>query len=229
MRKHLSVHDDAAQSPDASPTIAELATLVEAARDDGFEQLALLRQLNNKLSSLIGDDWNTDTPSSSDAAAAEIPQAALADEENNLAAHVIQIAERAGAAVAQVAVAMHDISNTRDEIAEIAGLIDGVALYTNILAINATLEESRPHDQVLVLAAELRSLAQRSAAVAKEIKLLMNVSTSTVRHGLGFAEDAHKKLDDMIDVVKSVATIMVSNKTAVRALAQTESTKSVTC
>jgi methyl-accepting chemotaxis protein-1 (serine sensor receptor) len=117
------------------------------------------------------------------------------------------VAQRGGAAVTAVVDTMGEISESSRRIAEIVGVIDGIAFQTNILALNAAVEAARAGEQgkgFAVVAGEVRSLAQRSAQAAKEIKQLIDESLEKVAAGAHQAGDAG---DIMRDVVRSVETV----------------------
>ncbi len=105
---------------------------------------------------------------------------------STLAATASTVAERGGAVVRQVVTTMEDINASSRKIADIIGVIDGIAFQTNILALNAAVEAARAGEQgrgFAVVASEVRSLAQRSAEAAKEIKRLINTSVDKVASG----------------------------------------------
>jgi aerotaxis receptor len=132
-------------------------------------------------------------------------------EVNGLASGAAAIAEKAGAAVAQVVTAMRDINTSSEKIVDIVGLIDGIAFQTNILALNAAVEAARAGEQgrgFAVVAAEVRNLAQRSAAAAKEIKTLIGISAEKVNTGAAIADEARKNVDEVVNAIKQVAGIM---------------------
>ena len=105
---------------------------------------------------------------------------------NQLAQNASSVAARGGAVVGNVVETMGSISDSSKKIADIIGVIDGIAFQTNILALNAAVEAARAGEQgrgFAVVAAEVRSLAQRSAAAAKEIKGLITDSRRPRRVG----------------------------------------------
>ena len=109
-----------------------------------------------------------------------------AHQASQLAATASSVAERGGSVVRQVVATMEDINASSRKIADIIGVIDGIAFQTNILALNAAVEAARAGEQgrgFAVVASEVRSLAQRSAEAAKEIKMLINTSVEKVASG----------------------------------------------
>ncbi|OYU90339.1 MAG: methyl-accepting chemotaxis protein, partial [Burkholderiales bacterium PBB5] len=112
---------------------------------------------------------------------------------SGLAASASQVAERGGQAVGQVVHTMDEINSASRRIGDIIGTIDGIAFQTNILALNAAVEAARAGEQgrgFAVVAGEVRSLAQRSAAAAREIKSLINASVEKVDNGTRQVKDA---------------------------------------
>jgi methyl-accepting chemotaxis protein len=105
---------------------------------------------------------------------------------NQLALSASTVALRGGEVVGQVVTTMQDINDSSRKIADIIGVIDGIAFQTNILALNAAVEAARAGEQgrgFAVVASEVRSLAQRSAEAAKEIKSLIGASVERVEQG----------------------------------------------
>ena len=113
--------------------------------------------------------------------------------------------------VQQVVNTMHDINVSSKRIADIIGVIDGIAFQTNILALNAAVEAARAGEQgrgFAVVAGEVRSLAQRSAQAAREIKDLINVSVGNVESGARLVADAGTTMQDIVQSVRKVADII---------------------
>jgi methyl-accepting chemotaxis protein len=132
-------------------------------------------------------------------------------EANRLALSASAIAERGGGDVAQVAGTMASINDSSKKIAEIIGVIDGIAFQTNILALNAAVEAARAGEQgrgFAVVASEVRNLAQRSAAAAKEIKELIDDSVDKVVRGTQLADQARKTMDEVVGSVKQVTGLI---------------------
>ncbi|MEH6434788.1 methyl-accepting chemotaxis protein [Massilia sp. DD77] len=121
------------------------------------------------------------------------------------------VAGRGGDAVGRVGDTMGLISQSSARIADIIGLIDGIAFQTNILALNAAVEAARAGEQgrgFAVVAGEVRSLAQRSAAAAKEIKALIEASTRQVEQGDALVGDAGQTMREVVASVREAAGIM---------------------
>ncbi len=122
-----------------------------------------------------------------------------------------EIARRGGEVVGQVVTTMTDISQSSQRIADITGVIDGIAFQTNILALNAAVEAARAGEQgrgFAVVAAEVRSLAQRSAAAAREIKTLIGASVDKVDAGTRLVDAAGKTMGEIVDAVEKVTELI---------------------
>ncbi|WP_033365742.1 methyl-accepting chemotaxis protein [Bordetella sp. FB-8] len=169
---------------------------------------------------------NTDLSSRTEQQAASLEETAASMEElaatvkqntenahqaNQLAASASEVAERGGSAVADVVDTMQAISGSSSKIAEIVSVIDGIAFQTNILALNAAVEAARAGEQgkgFAVVAGEVRTLAQRSAQAAKEIKQLIEDSVSKVSIGSDQVARAGYTMQEIVASVKRVTDIM---------------------
>ena len=134
-----------------------------------------------------------------------------AREANQLAATASDVARKGGEVVSQVVGTMGEINSSASKIADIIGVIDGIAFQTNILALNAAVEAARAGEQgrgFAVVASEVRSLAQRSAAAAKEIKTLIGDSVEKIGRGSKLVGQAGVTMEEVVDSVKRVTDIM---------------------
>ncbi len=130
---------------------------------------------------------------------------------NQLAVAASGVAIKGGSVVSQVVDTMDAINSSSRKIVDIIGVIDGIAFQTNILALNAAVEAARAGEQgrgFAVVAAEVRNLAQRSAAAAKEIKTLIGDSVAKVQEGSQQVAQAGQTMDEIVDSVKRVTDIM---------------------
>ena len=130
---------------------------------------------------------------------------------NQLASSATQVARRGGTVVSQVVSTMEEINSSSKKIADIIGVIDGIAFQTNILALNAAVEAARAGEQgrgFAVVAGEVRSLAQRSAEAAKEIKSLIGTSVDKVETGSKLVQDAGSTMDEIVASVQRVTDII---------------------
>ncbi len=169
---------------------------------------------------------NTDLSSRTEQQAAALEKAAVGMEEltvtvrqnadnakqaNELAQKASETAVAGGGVVHEAVSTMRDISRDSQRIAEIIGVIDGIAFQTNILALNAAVESARAGEQgrgFAVVAAEVRSLAQRTAAAAKEIASLIGTSVERIRSGEALVERAGVTMSDVVASVQRVTLIM---------------------
>jgi methyl-accepting chemotaxis protein len=136
---------------------------------------------------------------------------------NQLAASAAEVAQRGGAVVSQVVTTMDEINASSKKIADIIGVIDGIAFQTNILALNAAVEAARAGEQgrgFAVVASEVRSLAGRSAQAAKEIKSLIGASVEKVEAGSRLVADAGVTMSEIVGSVQRVTDIIGEISTA---------------
>ncbi len=136
---------------------------------------------------------------------------------NQLAASAAEVAQRGGEVVAEVVSTMDAISDSSRRIGDIIGTIDGIAFQTNILALNAAVEAARAGEQgrgFAVVASEVRSLAQRSAAAAREIKGLIGSSMERVESGSRLVADAGQTMGKIVDSVQRVTDMVAEISSA---------------
>jgi len=130
---------------------------------------------------------------------------------NQLATRARSYAEKGGSVVKNAVTAMEEINVSSRKIADIISVIDEIAFQTNLLALNAAVEAARAGEQgrgFAVVATEVRSLAQRSATAAREIKDLIGDSVEKVRAGSDLVDESGKTLDDIMEAVKRVSDIV---------------------
>lgn len=136
---------------------------------------------------------------------------------SQLATHASDAAAKGGAVVGQVVRTMEDITASSKKINDIISVIDGIAFQTNILALNAAVEAARAGEQgrgFAVVASEVRSLAQRSANAAKEIKTLIGVSVEKVQTGSKLVDDAGRSMENIVAQVKRVTDLIAEISSA---------------
>ena len=177
---------------------------------------------------------NNDLSARTEQTAANLQQAASAMEQlhatvrNNaesarqastLSGQSSEVAASGGALVGQVVATMADITQNAGKIADIIGVIDGIAFQTNILALNAAVEAARAGEQgrgFAVVAAEVRSLAQRSAGAAREIKTLINHSLNTVHGGAALVGQAQQTMGEIVTQARQVSGLISDISSASR-------------
>ena len=136
---------------------------------------------------------------------------------SELAAHAVGVAQRGGEVVAQVVSTMGEIDASSRRIGQIIGTIDGIAFQTNILALNAAVEAARAGEQgrgFAVVASEVRSLAQRAAEAAREIKVLVGGSVEKVDAGSRLVNDAGQTMGELVADVQRVSQLIAEISTA---------------
>ena len=138
------------------------------------------------------------------------------------------VAAQGGEVVGKVVTTMQAINTSSRKIGDIIGVVDGIAFQTNILALNAAVEAARAGEQCrgfAVVAAEVRSLAQRSADAAKEIKILIGRSVEQVEQGTTLVDQAGKTMGEIVGSIQQVNDIAVEIASA--SLAQSTGVKQV--
>ncbi len=134
-----------------------------------------------------------------------------AREANDLARQAADVAGRGGESVHQAVDSMRGINDSSRRIAEITSVIDGIAFQTNILALNAAVEAARAGEQgrgFAVVASEVRSLAQRSATAAKEIKTLIQQTVEQIHHGSNQVDQAGATMAEVVRAIQGVSAIV---------------------
>ncbi len=134
-----------------------------------------------------------------------------AQQANTLACDASAVAERGGAVVGQVVDTMRGINASSQKIADIIGVIDGIAFQTNILALNAAVEAARAGEQgrgFAVVASEVRALAGRSAEAAREIKGLISASVERVAQGSDLVDKAGATMQEVVQSIRRVTALV---------------------
>jgi aerotaxis receptor len=142
-----------------------------------------------------------------------------ADEGNAMARQASEVASKGGEVVSQVVETMRGISESSRRIADIIGLIDGIAFQTNILALNAAVEAARAGEQgrgFAVVASEVRSLAGRTAAAAKDVKSLISASLERVEAGTALVDEAGQTMNNVVQENKNLTLLMTQISVASR-------------
>ncbi|ONS98215.1 methyl-accepting chemotaxis protein [Burkholderia cenocepacia] len=210
-------------------TINQLGLMFRWLVDDVSEQVLNVQRASNEIA-----QGNNDLSARTEQASTSVQQTAASMAEmtatvssnaetalqaNQLSVSASEAAGRGGQAVNEVVATMNDITDSSRKIADIIGVIDGIAFQTNILALNAAVEAARAGDQgrgFAVVAGEVRALAQRSANAAKEIKTLIGASVERVESGARIVDGAGKTMEDIVTQVKRVSDLIaeISSSTA---------------
>ncbi|MES2949688.1 MAG: methyl-accepting chemotaxis protein [Pseudomonadota bacterium] len=208
--------------------IGQLMSALHAMNDELARMVGALRQGIEEIAGGASDiaSGNSDLSARTESQASSLEETAAAMVEmtatvrqnsdnarqaNQLVNTTAEVAVRGGTIVAQVVSTMGGINESSRRIVDIIGVIDGIAFQTNILALNAAVEAARAGEQgrgFAVVASEVRSLAQRSADAAREIKALIGSSVEKVEAGNQLVGNAGKSMDEIVDSVKRVISIM---------------------
>jgi methyl-accepting chemotaxis protein len=201
---------------------------LKAMRDDLARIVGAVRHATDTIATASAEiaAGNADLSSRTESQASSLQQTAASMEEltgtvkqnadnarqaNLLAASASDVARKGGAVVSQVVDTMASINDSSRKIVDIIGVIDGIAFQTNILALNAAVEAARAGEQgrgFAVVASEVRSLAQRSASAAREIKELITASVTTVETGNKLVAQAGSTMDEVVASVGKVTDIV---------------------
>ena len=202
---------------DANMTVEKLTEIVTQIKESTESINVASKEIasgNTDLSSRTEEQASSleETASSMEELTSTVKQnAENAKQANQLAAGASEVAVKGGNVVGQVVTTMSSINESSKKIVDIISVIDGIAFQTNILALNAAVEAARAGEQgrgFAVVATEVRTLAQRSAAAAKEIKELIGDSVEKVGAGTKLVDEAGKTMEEIVSAVKRVTDIM---------------------
>ena len=196
---------------------SQLVALIGQVRGSA-DQIAMasaqIAQGNNDLSARTEEQASAieETAASMEQLSATVRQNAdNAQQANQLALNASEVATRGGEVVGQVVETMRGINDSSRRIADIIGVIDGIAFQTNILALNAAVEAARAGEQgrgFAVVASEVRALASRSAQAAKEIKVLIQESSVKVENGTALVNNAGATIRSVVDEVNNMGQLI---------------------
>ncbi len=195
-------------------SLTEVVTNVRQSADRVENSSSEIAQGNQDLSERTESQASSlqETTSSMDQLSATVQRNAdSARQANEVALNASMVAVKGGEVVGQVVETMRGINESSHRISDIISVIDGIAFQTNILALNAAVEAARAGEQgrgFAVVATEVRSLAGRSAAAAKEIKSLINASVERVDHGTTLVDQAGVTMTEVVDSIKRVTDLM---------------------
>ena len=202
---------------DANETVDKLTDIVRQLRDATESINTAAKEIasgNTDLSQRTEEQASSleETASSMEELTSTVKQnSENAKQANQLAIGASDVAVKGGSVVCQVVTTMSSINESSKKIVDIISVIDGIAFQTNILALNAAVEAARAGEQgrgFAVVATEVRNLAQRSAAAAKEIKTLIGDSVEKVATGTKLVDEAGKTMEEIVSSVKRVTDIM---------------------
>jgi methyl-accepting chemotaxis protein len=195
-------------------TLTDLVTRIKASTDAIAVASRQIAAGNQDLSSRTEQQASSleETAASMEELTSTVKQNAdNARQANQLAVSASEVAVKGGTVVSQVVDTMGSINASSRKIVDIIGVIDGIAFQTNILALNAAVEAARAGEQgkgFAVVASEVRSLAQRSASAAKEIKTLIGDSVEKVEEGSKQVQEAGRTMEEIVGSVRRVTDIM---------------------
>jgi methyl-accepting chemotaxis protein len=208
----------------ANSLMATLAEMIASLRDTVSQVRSATDSINTASSEIAAG--NQDLSARTEQAASNLEETAASMEQltstvsqsadaarqaNQLASSASEVAVRGGQVVSQVVTTMEEINHSSKKISDIIGVIDGIAFQTNILALNAAVEAARAGEQgrgFAVVASEVRSLAQRSADAAKEIKGLIGTSVDKVDAGSRLVAEAGQTMSEIVGSVQRVSDII---------------------
>ncbi len=199
---------------DMQQALTRVVSTVREGSDSVATASAEIAQGNNDLSARTEQQASAleETAASMDELGATVRQNAdNAQQASQFAQAASDVATRGGEVVSQVVDTMRGIDRSSSKIAEIIGVIDGIAFQTNILALNAAVEAARAGEQgrgFAVVAGEVRSLAQRSASAAKEIKELITASVAQVQSGTALVDRAGATMTEVVDSIRRVTDVV---------------------
>jgi methyl-accepting chemotaxis protein len=225
---HQIAQGDLSVDIPASKSSGSLMHGIQAMRDSLASVVLRVRQGSEHVSTASAEiaQGNHDLSSRTESQASALEETAASMEElgstvrqnadnarqaNQMAMNASTVAVQGGEVVSQVVETMKGISTASNKIADIIGVIDGIAFQTNILALNAAVEAARAGEQgrgFAVVASEVRSLAQRSAAAAREIKGLIGTSVDKVEQGTRMVADAGATMKEIVASVQRVNDII---------------------
>ena len=221
----------------------EIGKLLQALRDMNASLVRIVGQVRSGTDAMLtaSDEiasGNMDLSSRTESQASSLEETASSMEEltstvkqnsdnasqaNQLAQTASEVAARGGTVVSDVVATMSSINDSSRKIVDIISVIDGIAFQTNILALNAAVEAARAGEQgrgFAVVAAEVRNLAQRSAAAAKEIKTLIGDSVEKVEAGSKQVDEAGATMSEVVQAIRQVTDIVAEISAASREQSQ---------
>lgn len=205
-------HDELARISDAfNRFMAKLRTSFEEVRDTSHGVELAAGEISSGNADLSARTEHQ--ASNLEEVAASMVSAQTAQEAEGLTHHAGEAARRSETIMRDTMAAMESVGSASKRIAEITAVIEGIAFQTNILALNAAVEAARAGEQgrgFAVVASEVRSLAQRAATAAKDIKGLIDDSVVRVAHGTDLIRDTGSAVTQLVDAVDKVSTLVTS-------------------